>query len=236
MRETELFDRLIDISAAVSGESSLRGALASLAKTSGFDRFAYLNLQAGRTMAVSNYPREWQARYLKRSYMSIDPVVAMARRHMRLFEWSAEQERKRASKEVERFYAEASEFGIRSGLSIPICTGFGQLAILTLASQSSGVPVGHEADAVTAASAAAMIHARFSQQPIASSGIETVVLTGQERVCLRWIAEGKTMHEIVTVGGLKYGTVRFHLSSAKRKLNVVSLPQATAVATKLTLI
>ncbi|WP_428413654.1 autoinducer binding domain-containing protein [Pararhizobium sp.] len=40
------------------------------------------------------------------------------------------------SKETRQFYSEAREFGIRSGVSIPVLSGLGNVAMLTLAQQA----------------------------------------------------------------------------------------------------
>lgn len=44
------------------------------------------------------------------------------------------------------------------------------------------------------------------------------------------------MSEIAKLAGIKYNTVRFYLKTAKEKLEVVTLAQATALAAKLMLI
>jgi LuxR family transcriptional activator of conjugal transfer of Ti plasmids len=71
----------------------LREALAKSAQDLGFDCYAYLNLQPMNILAVSNYPSEWQARYLVQQYMKIDPVISMARSRMMAFTWAAKNSR-----------------------------------------------------------------------------------------------------------------------------------------------
>ncbi|WP_292444416.1 autoinducer binding domain-containing protein [Mesorhizobium sp.] len=60
------FQRLIDISSVASTETTLKEALSGLVPELGFDCYAYLNVQPARIYAVSNYPAEWQKRYLGR--------------------------------------------------------------------------------------------------------------------------------------------------------------------------
>ncbi|WP_246724988.1 autoinducer binding domain-containing protein [Rhizobium ruizarguesonis] len=134
MHGSSLFDRLIDATVAAANEHSLKTALSDVARAHGFERFAYLNLHTAKSFAVSTYQKEWQSLYFSRSYMAIDPVVTAAKRLRRAFRWSVDVERRRADNSIKEFYDAAAEFGIRSGLSIPIWTGFGQFAILTLAS------------------------------------------------------------------------------------------------------
>jgi len=231
------FDPLIEASSTACGEQSLKTAVEGFALTHGFELFAYLHLRAKRSFAVSNYPTEWQALYFDRSYNRIDPVITAAKRGMRAFRWSIDRDRPGITHDLRRFYDEAAKYEIRSGFSIPVRTGFGEFAILTLASSSSvSLSDGKYMDAVQAAAAVAFIHARFVQQGRPGGASAPVALSPRELMCLRWSAEGKSMHDIALVAGLKYSTVRFYLDTAKTKLDVVTLPQATALAIKLMLI
>ncbi|WP_420882241.1 hypothetical protein [Rhizobium gallicum] len=73
---------------------------------------------------------------------------------------------------------------------MPVRTGFGQFAILTLASarilDASG---SGDIDAVGAAAAAALIHARL-QSTTAPTHKPDFILSDREALCLRWAAEG----------------------------------------------
>ncbi|MHB0951931.1 MAG: helix-turn-helix transcriptional regulator [Allorhizobium sp.] len=55
-------------------------------------------------------------------------------------------------------------------------------------------------------------------------------LTGREREALTWAAAGKSYWEIAVILGISERTVRFFMSNARRKLNVVSNTQAVAEA------
>ncbi|PAP91993.1 hypothetical protein CIT31_28760 [Mesorhizobium wenxiniae] len=149
------FQRLIDLTSASSSEASLKAALSGLVRELGFDCYAYLNVQPVRTYAVSNYPAEWQARYLSRRYTHIDPVVASARARLEAFTWEAGSQRQATSKAVRVFYKEAGDFGIRSGISIPVRTPFGHMSMLTLASSRPSLSLETDIDLVTAATAVA---------------------------------------------------------------------------------
>ncbi len=124
------FERLIEQVALAHGEPSVKTTLEKLSREAGFGAYAYLNLQAETQTAISNYDVEWQQRYLEQSYALIDPVVRKARDQLEAFGGPTKASRK-MSKERRNFYAEAGEFGIRSGITIPIKTGFGRMAMLT---------------------------------------------------------------------------------------------------------
>ncbi|WP_292520862.1 autoinducer binding domain-containing protein [Mesorhizobium sp.] len=229
------FQKLSDISSLARTEAMLKDALTDAVHELGFDCYAYLNIQPVRSYAVSNYADEWQQRYLDRNYKDIDPVVRTARARMEAFTWAPESPKK-ASSRVRAFYAEAGDFGIRSGISIPIRTAFGHMSMLTVASHKPSLSLEHDIDQLAAATAVALLHAKLEQEehePTASAQIE---LTARQALCLKWSAEGKSMRAIAAIEGMSFATVNFHLNNARKTLDAGSLAQATHLATKLKLI
>lgn len=53
-------------------------------------------------------------------------------------------------------------------------------------------------------------------------------LTGRERDCLAFVADGRTDWQIAALLGISEPTVRFHLNNARRKLGAVNRAQAVA--------
>ncbi|MGO4568722.1 autoinducer binding domain-containing protein [Rhizobium sp. 2YAF20] len=230
------FQKLTDISSLAHTEDMLKQALAELTPELGFDCYAYLNVQPIRSFAVSNYPLEWQMRYLAQRYTRTDPVVSTARSVMRAFTWGAETQRRVTSKRLRRFYSEAAEFGIRSGISIPIRTAFGHMSMLTLASNKPSLSLEKDIDQLAAVTAVSLLHAKLEQQETAPTASAPVELTVKQATCLRWSAEGKSMRDIASLENLSFGTVNFHLNNARKALDAGSLIQASALATKIKLI
>lgn len=230
------FQRLIDVSSVASSEASLKQALPELVRDLGFDCYAYLNVHPVRAYAVSNYPAEWQARYLARGYTSVDPVVGMARAKMKAFTWAAGKPTQASSRAVRTFYAEAGDFGIRSGISIPIRTAFGHMSMLTLASNKSSLSLNSDIDQVAAVTSVALLHSTLERHNAEPTAVSSVELTAKQALCLKWSAEGKSMKAIATIENMSYATVNFHLNNARKALDASSLAQATAFATKLKLI
>ncbi|WP_292527180.1 autoinducer binding domain-containing protein [Mesorhizobium sp.] len=229
------FQKLSDISSLARTEAMLKEALTDAVHELGFDCYAYLNIQPVRSYAVSNYANEWQQRYLDRNYKDIDPVVRTARARMEAFTWAPENPRKVSSRTRE-FYAEAGDFGIRSGITIPIRTAFGHMSMLTVASLKPSLSLECDIDQVAAATAVALLHAKLEQheaEPTASAPVE---LTARQALCLKWSAEGKSMRAIAAIEGMSFATVNFHLNNARKALDAGSLAQATHLATKLKLI
>lgn len=229
------FEKLIEASALASDRTSLTIAMGNLARQLGFDRYAYLNLQAAESFAVSDYPQEWQHRYFAKSYSTIDPVVTTAKRCWATFSWDNSIAGHRPSREVREFIAEASDFGLCSGISIPIRTGFGHMAMLSFATAASSA-CADDVDPIVAASTVAQLHARFALHRSILTSQNEVRLKPEELLCLRWSAEGKSMKMIAQIEDIAFGNVRFFIENTKTALGAVSLPQATATAKVLGLI
>ncbi|RUU25062.1 transcriptional regulator TraR [Mesorhizobium sp. M6A.T.Ce.TU.016.01.1.1] len=229
-------DKLTDLTAIEGDQSNLEEALAGLAEQIGFGGYAYLNIQPGHMLAISNYHPDWLSLYFERRYSALDPVVRRAKSLKRTFTWAGEQERPRLSKAERSFYAHASDFNIRSGITIPVKTANGSMSMFTLASEKLTIDLDREIDAVAAASAVAQLHARIAFLRATSTSEDAAFLDPKEATYLRWIAVGKTMEEVADLEGVKYNSVRVKLAETKKRYNVHTLPHLTALAIRRKLI
>ncbi|MEO9340836.1 autoinducer binding domain-containing protein [Mesorhizobium sp. SB112] len=109
-------DKLTDVTAIGTSETRLKGALGSLTENLGFDGYAFLPI------AVSNYAPEGQGIYFDRKYHTVDPIVLRGKSLNGAFVWSSEEEKSHLDKEQRDFFRHASDFGIRSGVTIPVRT------------------------------------------------------------------------------------------------------------------
>lgn len=154
------FEHLIEQVSLALDEKSVKIVLQNLAHEAGFEMFTYVSLQANTHKILSNYPEVWQQRYLDELYVSVDPIMLGLRYRSDLFAWSNTTEG-RLNKQQRKFFAEAAEFGIRSGVSIPVRSGFGQMAMLTLASSEHGYAESRSITPSLAAAAVGQMHARI---------------------------------------------------------------------------
>ncbi|SFH03902.1 autoinducer binding domain-containing protein (plasmid) [Ensifer adhaerens] len=230
------FQKLTDVSTVARTKEMFNEALTELAQELGFEYYAYLNLQPIGTFAVSNYHPEWQDWYFAKSFNEIDPVIQIARATMKAFTWSSENSRTVRSRRVRQFYLDAAGFGIRSGITIPVATAFRRIAMLTMASHKPSLSLKGDVDPVAAAMAVAQLHVRIEQTNIEPTAKPSIALTTRQALMLKWASEGKSMRAIADIENMSYWNVNFHMNNARRKLNAYSLPQATALATKLKLI
>jgi LuxR family transcriptional activator of conjugal transfer of Ti plasmids len=230
------FQRLIDTLSITETEGSIRKAIADLVQDIGYQGFAFLHVQPAHTVALSNYPPEWQNRYIDGNYAAIDPIVKSARAQWRPFTWGIGNPRLAETREIRRFYEEANSFGIRSGLTVPVRTAFQHMSMLTLASDKPAVNLTADTDPIAAVTAVGYLHAKVEQQAAGQTAHATCELTPKQALCLKWAAEGKSMKAIATIENMSFATVNFHLNNARKALNACNLAQATAIATKLGII
>jgi LuxR family transcriptional activator of conjugal transfer of Ti plasmids len=227
-------DKLTDITALQGDESILKPALADLAREAGFGGYAYLYIQPGHTLAVSNYDPEWRKIYFAKKFASVDPVVRRAKSLKQAFTWSNEQDGARLTKAERAFFAQAADFGIRSGITIPVKAANGSMSMFTLASDkpTSGLDV----DAIAAAAAVGQLHARMSLLPLTPTIQYPAWLDAKEAAYLKWIAVGKTMEEAADLEGVKYNSVKSKLYETRKRLEIHTMYHLVALAIRAKLI
>ncbi len=110
--------------------------------------------------------------------------------------------------EERAFFAQAADFRIRSGVTIPIQTANGSMSMFTLASEKPTIDLDREIDAVATAGSVGQPHARISFLQTTPTVEDAAWLDPKEATYLRWIAVGMTMEEIADLEGVKYNSVR----------------------------
>ncbi len=229
-------DKLIDLSSLPGDEGFFQNALTDLAQQAGFSAYAYLYIRPGHTIASSNYPTEWRSIYFKQKFEAIDPIVKRAKSVKRVFTWNGEEERRRLSKEERAFFDQAADFGIRSGITIPIRAANGSTSMFTLASDKSSIDLERDIDPVAAAAAIGQLHTRMSLLPIMPIAQHPAWLDPKEAAYLNWIAVGKRMEEIADLEGVKYNSVKSKLEETRKRLDIHTMPHLVALAIRAGLI
>ena len=229
------FQRLTEQVALSYDEQAVKSTLKRLTREAGFHAYAYLSMQPETQMAISDYSEEWQRRYFDKAYAFVDPVVRIAKSRMAAFSWTNADNGK-LTKERRNFYGEAAEFGIRCGISMPVSTGFGRWAMLTLASDETSFIDQKSFNPVLAAAAVGQLHARLDLMRARPTRRTNIKMKSDELTCLRWSAEGKSMKAIAVIENTSYANVAFFLRNAKAALGATTLPQATAMAKEFGLI
>jgi LuxR family transcriptional regulator, activator of conjugal transfer of Ti plasmids len=228
------FQEFVDALQTGAGENDFQQIGERVAHRLGFRWFAYLSLSDDVPRLISSYPRSWTSRYFKLGYQEIDPVLRRARIERQIFNWDGRVEAPR-SRRLKGFFDDATTFGIRTGVTVPVSGGFGRLAAFTFASQERSAAL----DRLVAGSADILhliglyFHAhaviRLSQM---SATPQHQRLTQRECQCLAWSARGKSVTEIAIIVGISPRTVIFHLENCRRKLNAASLTHCAVIATR----
>lgn len=200
----------------------------------GFERFAYLRLVGETPMLISSYPKSWTNRYFRLGYQQLDPVVRHARLEHTLFSWGGEASPIQGSRDQRRFFDEATAFGIRSGITVPIRGGFGRMAAFTLATSEREAHqeelMAKLKDVVQLAGLYFHTHVAVRLDRSVASRSAEAELTQRERQCLTWTAQGKTVADIAVLIKIAPRTVVFHLENARRKLDATSIAHCVAQA------
>lgn len=230
--------KLIDTTSMMKTRQATADLLGSLSRDLGFDCYQVTIVRhAGlENFTLSNVPQEWVDKYWRERFDRIDPLLPRAREKMEPFIWSFAQEKKAARGAKRIFYSSALEAGLGAGISMPVTTPLNNLFIFTLFTGDAALPVKLRLQPVLTANAMALLHACVEATEAASPRVPIVELTGRQSTVIKWAAEGKTMKEIALIENMTYHNVNFHMMNVRRILNTVSLPQTTALATKLKLI
>ena len=221
----------IDAVDTSNDQRSIRSALKSFSVACGFERFAYFEITSKEISTINSYPLEWQHEYLQSQYARIDPVVTTAKRLMQMFTWSAQDWPSRyLTTEEKRFRAMAKQYGLCSGLSIPVQGSYGSILMLSLTSARAKNLLATPGSVARAEQAVLYIHHRLRAIADTELMSGSLSLTSQESVCLKWAAKGKYMREISIITNLQYRTVQFYLDNARKKLDATNLVQAVSIA------
>jgi len=228
------FQEFIDAIQTAEDQIAFERIARRITERLGFRWFAYLRLSDDMPTLMSSYPKSWTDRYFNLGYQQIDPVVRRARDELTLFTWAGGAPKATGTREQRRFFDEAMTFGIKSGVTIPIKSGFGRVAAFTMSTDEPNVPVERLVDDCRDVLQLVGLYfhthmdakTRRERKPQEGVGI----LSQRELQCLAWIARGKTVVDTAVLIGIAPRTVVYHLENARQKLNASTIAQCVAEA------
>jgi len=228
----KVYQRFVDLLSGRPNQGELEKALAGTAGALGLPMFAYLLLPERRSAPslISNYPGAWTQHYLAHRYDRLDPVIGTAARAVEPFEWGPELRVGQGSAGCGRFFAEAAEFGIRFGLTIPIRDRQRRLAAVTFATDERRTAFRQSIEAYRSGLhlMALLFHRQACTALDPDRRIDGIKLSPRQFECLEWVAHGKSAWDTGRIIGISRRTVLFHLEAAKAKLDVKSIHHAIA--------
>ncbi len=182
---------------------------------------------------ISGYPDEWYARYTKQGYMLIDPAVKHCDTHNTPLIWEFMEFSDKQAQRAKKFMSEAAEFGLRSGITIPIHGAHGEVAVLSMVREEEA----QKSRSLILSSMPTIQFLSFyihegvrNVMSTGSTAVGQIQLTNREKECLLWAAEGKSSWEISKILNISENTVIFHIKNTSKKLNVANRQQAIARA------
>lgn len=218
-----------------------RNSLASDIERAGFRFFAYFGVQLPGwdrlekpfPFFLSNYPEEWLDRYQEKHYQYSDPVVETGTRSRMPFVWKGIARWPDLGPKQKRLMHEATEFGIRNGLTVPTHGPGNEAALFTVVTDRKS----SEFDDVIRENCYMLtvlthhIHWLINESLLGTTNPKDLELSPRERECLHWCARGKTTWETSRIIHRSEATVNFHMQNAMRKLNVHNKCHAVAKVT-----
>jgi LuxR family quorum sensing-dependent transcriptional regulator len=177
------------------------------------------------------WPSEWTLRYISHDYILRDPVVAEVFRTLYPFDWTELGTRPSLATPARRIMAEAAEFGLRQGFTVPLHGMEGETAVVSMAGRTCALDdprAGAELHLLSI-----YTHARLRELHCPPAPIDQAIrprLSPREQECLHWVAEGKSDWEIGEILSLSEHTVHSYIESAKRKFDVTTRIQAVVRA------
>lgn len=233
----------IECMLACRSTQALSGAIETLARKCGFDHWIYVldvpHVESQQQpVMLGTYPADWVKHYFASDYLRVDPVISHCHAHDTPFLWPSSSgvpapEAPQAYAQW-RLFQEAREFGLNSGISIPL-HGLG--CAWGLLSLTASAPM--DLVDLRALTPSVQLFAHYVHEighRLVHGAKLAPRLTSRELECLKWGAEGKTSWEIAQSLGTSERTVVFHFQNAARKFAVSSRQPAIARAVALGLI
>ena len=247
MRISESFQQLL----RVDQESAWCGALFNFGRELGFDRcLVAIVPKAGMGLEQaylrSNYPGDWRSFYDTEGLVHVDPTVAHCVAHSTSLIWSPGLFR---SAKQQVMYEEASSYGLKSGITLPMHGPRGELGILCFVNDAKPSRQ-FDQDVAQVLPELSLLRdvafqsgVDFALMGAAPDGALDLMrpaplpsLTARELECLQWTMAGKTSWEIGRILNISVSTVNFHVAGFNRKLEVSHRNQAVIKALKLGLL
>ena len=236
MIETAQLVQLMDSNDAASWRLALFDLPASL----GFEQvlFGVVNsrhAQFEHAFLQSNYSAEWRHRYDIERLAYRDPTVGHCLTSVLPIVWEPETFKSEAERAL---YEEASGYGIRSGVTLPIHGPHGEFGVISFASDGkTGPEFTRDLNRAMPAMTLVRDYAFASSQRFSDTAGEAAPrLTRRELEVLNWVMVGKSSWEISMITRCSEATVNFHLANVRQKFNVNTRQQAVIKAISLGLI
>ncbi|MBO0902578.1 helix-turn-helix transcriptional regulator [Jiella sonneratiae] len=176
---------------------------------------------------LSGWQPEWFDRYVRNDYVHFDPVIAHTTRTDAPFTWEEACSGRKISADARKVMDEATAFGMRQGLTVPIYTLGGLSAVVTFGGDRIELS-GRERGALHMIAIYAHSQIRRLASRRRDDEADRAPFSARERECVLWCAEGKTNWEIGRITGLSEKTIESYLRNASQKVGAMNRAQLVA--------
>jgi LuxR family transcriptional regulator len=204
----------------------------------GFEYCAYglrlpMPISNPRTIMLSNYPLEWQARYASEGYLAIDPTVAHGRHSQTPLVWTHT-----VFEAAPSLWEESQSAGLRFGWAQSSLDAVGVGGMLSLARSHEPLsPAELASQEVKMRWLVNISHLALSRLFVSELVKEAQPdLTSREVEVLKWTADGKSSNEIADLLSISENTVNFHIKNSVAKLRTANRTAAVVRAAMLGLL
>jgi DNA-binding CsgD family transcriptional regulator len=200
----------------------------------GFDNFIYAlripsQFSESQIVLVKGFPDEWLNHYFESAFYECDPVIKYCNNAIVPVAWH--NLRVAETSTAARVMHEATEFGLKTGISMPIHTAQGEFGIFSFSinSQLLSAQLVAQQAMLYVQLMAGYVHEAI-RRVLNLHNKPVGLLTEREKECLRWAADGKTSWEIAQLLHVTERTANFHLNNVMLKLDVSNRQHAIAKA------
>jgi LuxR family quorum-sensing transcriptional regulator LasR len=192
-------------------------------------------LEADSAFLQSNYSESWRSKYDNEKMGYVDPTVGHCLNKSTPLIWSPDIF---AAPKQKDMYEEASGHGIRSGITLPIHGGNGEVGVLCFVTDTKPGQSFLDQTRHTLPQLSYLRDYLFESSKNFTSRHPTprIHLTRREIECLKWAANGKSSWDIGRILNCSEATVNFHFSNIRQKFGAVNRQQAVVKAIRMGLL
>ncbi|MDH6234884.1 LuxR family quorum sensing-dependent transcriptional regulator [Mesorhizobium soli] len=232
IRALSRFDGALEKIAAATAPTEILEELSTVLRSFGLHHLLITGLPLPRDgpwqqqILYDGWPREWFERYTASGHFFHDPCALRCRYTVEPFLWN-ELSRERMTDGQLRVMDEATEFGLKDGLCVPVHSPLRAPAVVTAAGE--WIELAAE-DLPTLEMLCVQAFRAIRRLHMGDDGSLHHKLTDREREVLTWIAAGKAAEDVACILGISKFTVERHLSNIREKDGATNTVQAVVEA------
>ncbi|PSJ56243.1 helix-turn-helix transcriptional regulator [Pseudaminobacter soli (ex Li et al. 2025)] len=174
------------------------------------------------------WPQEWIEHYSASEHFFHDPCALHSRYAGEPFLWS-ELSRDLMTARQLRVMDEATEFGLRDGLCVPVHLPLRGPSVITVAGERIEIS---EEDLPTVEMVCVQAFRALRRIHLGDNESHHHTLTDREREVLTWVAAGKAAEDVACILGISRFTVERHLANVREKYDAANTVQAVVEAVR----